>query len=93
MAAAIPLIIAAGSAAYSAHEQHKLASAQRDAAGKAADALKNQPKGADVGSMESSQAQAQRQAETAGGTILSNPSENKRNIGTAVQPPKTLLGA
>ncbi len=52
-----------------------------------------EPKLADVGSMESSQAQAQRQAETAGGTILSSPSDNKRNIGTAVQPPKTLLGA
>ncbi len=52
-----------------------------------------EPKVADIGSMESSQAQAQRQAETAGGTILSNQSDNKRNIGTAVQPPKTLLGA
>jgi NAD(P)-dependent dehydrogenase (short-subunit alcohol dehydrogenase family) len=79
------ILASVGTAVYSSEQAKKLAPKTPQ--------MPVAPKEADVTSLESSQAQAQRQAETAGGTILSNPSDNKRNIGTAVQPPKTLLGA
>lgn len=55
--------------------------------------LPNDPKPADVGSFATTQQQAEQAARTAGGTIRSDQNENKRQIGTAPTPPKTLLGS
>ncbi len=76
---------------YATQKQEELAQKSRPKAPKLAPVTHE----ADVESMETSQAQAQRQAETAGGTILSDPNENKKSggsMGTAVKPPTTLLG-
>lgn len=55
--------------------------------------LPNEPKPANTSTLATSQQQADQAARTAGGTIKSDPNENRRQIGTAQQPPKTLLGS
>lgn len=51
------------------------------------------PKQPNVSSFAASQQQSEAAARTAGGTIKSDPEENRRQIGTAPTPPKTLLGS
>lgn len=58
-----------------------------------APAIPNDPKPADTSTFATTQQQAEEAARTAGGTIKSDPNENRRQVGTAPQPPKTLLGS
>ncbi len=55
--------------------------------------IPEEAKAPNVSSFATSQQQAETAARTAGGTIKSDPSENKRQIGTAPTPPRTLLGS
>lgn len=87
-AAVAGVVVAAGSEAYNIHSQ-------REAAEKAGNLLKpiTTPKLPDTGALANSLNQADIQAKTAGGTILSNQRQNSQIGDGSGLGKKTLLGA
>ncbi len=102
MPAAVPIaaaVIAAGATVYSVQQQRQMAEkAGNDQANlerQREEALKNAPKLPDTASLASSVQQGQQRAQSAGGTIFSDPNKNQQGgqIGSAVTTgQKTLLG-